>query len=707
MAMATRPAERRHPATGAAPPGGGAQPDRRRNLELLELLDQFLERRWPHRQGRSARIVTAARRLGEVLNLPQRELDTLAVVARCHDIGLLAESGDSHAARPGDRTVLGAHAALGGRVIAKLFPLQPALAEAVWWHHERPDGGGPYGLRGEEIPLSASILALLDALHDLLNPDDGKAPALEELLAEVERRCGSEFEPRVVRAFRRQAESICDALRAPPRATATADSAAPAAAGSRHLSPATPPGPPGTREAPDGGPATTTPRTAPPASAKAPRPGTDKPLFSEQELLRRVQRRLELKPLPQTVHEVISVTSRPSCELNDVARAVALDQSLAIRILRLANGSLFSDGRKPVENVRQAVQRIGIQETRRVVMTLGIVEQYEGLEGEDLDPMSLWEHGLTCGLLASRLATRCGAGAADEFFQIGVLHDVGRMALLQAVPDAYASVMAAARESGLPLETAERMLLAVDHCRVAEDALEHWGFARDFIAPIAGHHTPVATLARADRRHARPAAIVALADRLAHAKLSGSSGNDVLYPLHELFEFLELRPEDVESAIAQAMEQRDETRTSLLARGSTEKWNDHADVFRARLGGASCRPLCVGLRPALDPVQMLLQRIGHGASPEAPNLAVVFVEKAAEQEALASALAQAERNAGCAALPVLLVGATQEAIAGGAWLPDRPTTALHLPLRIDRLLDAMLALVNATRKSGGTKRADA
>jgi HD-GYP domain-containing protein (c-di-GMP phosphodiesterase class II) len=73
----------------------------------------------------------------------------------------------------------------------------------VLHHHERFNGGGyPYGLRGAEIPIGARIVAVADAYHAMVNGRPySNALAHHEALAELERHAGTQFDPRVVRAF--------------------------------------------------------------------------------------------------------------------------------------------------------------------------------------------------------------------------------------------------------------------------------------------------------------------------------------------------------------------------------------------------------------------------------------------------------------------------------------------------------------------------
>ncbi|HSR36613.1 MAG TPA: HD domain-containing phosphohydrolase, partial [Desulfurivibrionaceae bacterium] len=101
-----------------------------------------------------------------------------------------------------------------GYEILRHVPLlaQPGgIADMVLYHHERYDGSGyPFGLRREEIPLGARIIAVADAFSAMV--DDRvyrKGLAVEQVFAELARCAGSQFDPEVVRVMDGQQDAVC------------------------------------------------------------------------------------------------------------------------------------------------------------------------------------------------------------------------------------------------------------------------------------------------------------------------------------------------------------------------------------------------------------------------------------------------------------------------------------------------------------------
>ncbi len=134
-------------------------------------LAQAIEARDPYTEGHCFRLVSYTRVLGERVNLSPEDLRALEKGALLHDLGKIAVP-DSALLKPGRLTpdefaVIKEHPLVGERLCRPMHSLQPVWP-VIRHHHERWDGSGyPDGLSGDNIPLTARILAVADVFDAL------------------------------------------------------------------------------------------------------------------------------------------------------------------------------------------------------------------------------------------------------------------------------------------------------------------------------------------------------------------------------------------------------------------------------------------------------------------------------------------------------------------------------------------------------------
>ncbi len=185
-------------------------------LDLAETVDL----RFSGSARHSETVARYAELMARELALTERRTARVQLAGRLHDIGKVGVP-DSVLAKPAkldeeELVLIRRHPDLGAQILE-----HASLADVRAWvraHHERPDGHGyPLGLRGEEIPIEARILAVADA-YEAMTSDRAYSPSIGHAAAraELERCAGSQFDPQVVRAFigvlKRDAERVQLAL---------------------------------------------------------------------------------------------------------------------------------------------------------------------------------------------------------------------------------------------------------------------------------------------------------------------------------------------------------------------------------------------------------------------------------------------------------------------------------------------------------------
>ncbi len=173
---------------------------------VLNTLLKTLQEKSYETEEHTMRMVNMAWKIGEKIGLADTELNRLSLVITLHDIGKI-NIPEKTLTKEGSLTeeeweMVKTHPELGFR-ITRASEEFSHVAEDIIAHHERWDGQGyPKGLQGAEIPLLARITAIVDAYDVMSNGRPYKEPMNEEeIIAEIKRCAGTQFDPELVDIF--------------------------------------------------------------------------------------------------------------------------------------------------------------------------------------------------------------------------------------------------------------------------------------------------------------------------------------------------------------------------------------------------------------------------------------------------------------------------------------------------------------------------
>jgi putative nucleotidyltransferase with HDIG domain len=176
--------------------------------QTLELAAQALDARDRYTESHSIRVAELAGRLGELLELGDREVESIRTAGSLHDLGKIGVRDDI-LNKPGPLSeeeweIMRRHPDIGADMIAQHSALAD-VAPLVRHHHERWDGSGyPAGLKGEVIPFGSRILSVADSFDTITGARLYRRSAMTPIegVEDITRRANQWYDPNVVDALR-------------------------------------------------------------------------------------------------------------------------------------------------------------------------------------------------------------------------------------------------------------------------------------------------------------------------------------------------------------------------------------------------------------------------------------------------------------------------------------------------------------------------
>lgn len=177
--------------------------------QFAESLSNIIDAKDHCTHNHSEEVAVMAQTIGQQMGLTARQSDILHVAGHLHDIGKVGIQ-DAILKKRGPLTksefnIIKKHPVIGADIMKPIMPFsgKNGIIEMIRHHHERFDGKGyPDGLKGEEIPLGARIIAVADSISAMLQHRPyRKAMSYEDMLEEVAQCSGTQFDPVVVEAF--------------------------------------------------------------------------------------------------------------------------------------------------------------------------------------------------------------------------------------------------------------------------------------------------------------------------------------------------------------------------------------------------------------------------------------------------------------------------------------------------------------------------
>lgn len=236
-----------------------------------------------------------------------------------------------------------------------------------------------------------------------------------------------------------------------------------------------------------------------------------------------------LPPLAPVATRILSLTEDSRADAKQIVELVGNDPSLTARVLALL-GRAEHGVRPEAVTIQNAVILLGFKAIRQATLAAKVMEVFNAAPPEEegdsaFSRPEFWKHCLAVACVSRRLAMALRAPVDhEEAFVLGLLHDIGKIALNAVMPKSFARIARKADETRADIADVEKALLGIDHTVVGRRLAERWNLPQRLVDCIWLHHQPPEGLPASVARQ-KHVQIVQAADVTVREQRIGYSGN--------------------------------------------------------------------------------------------------------------------------------------------------------------------------------------
>jgi putative nucleotidyltransferase with HDIG domain len=210
--------------------------------------------------------------------------------------------------------------------------------------------------------------------------------------------------------------------------------------------------------------------------------------MQETTFLQKLDQIEDLPTLPAVAMEVNKMLHDYDITISKLSNTIEKDQAMVSKILKLVNSAFFGL-RGKISNISHAIVVLGFNTIRNAVVSISMINAFSVKESFDgFDISDFWKHSVAVAVTSKHLAEKTGIHSADDCFVAGLLHDMGKIVLLQHFKDLFQKVWLAVKENNLSFYGAEKSRIQIDHARIGGYLARKWQLPAGLIDAIRYHH---------------------------------------------------------------------------------------------------------------------------------------------------------------------------------------------------------------------------
>ncbi len=203
-----------------------------------------------------------------------------------------------------------------------------------------------------------------------------------------------------------------------------------------------------------------------------------------------LQKDSELSSLPEIFIKVSELLDDENSTSIQIGHVVETDPSLTTRILKMVN-SAFYGFPNTISSINQAVTILGRNRLRQILIGAVLGGVFGKMKNSVFFMEDYWHQSVKTAILSRLLCKKADlTESAETLFTAGLLHKIGRLILVQKLPDLSMEVQQLVEVEDMDINQAELRIIGFTHCEVGAAFIKNWGLPDVLIEVAKNYHTP-------------------------------------------------------------------------------------------------------------------------------------------------------------------------------------------------------------------------
>lgn len=219
-------------------------------------------------------------------------------------------------------------------------------------------------------------------------------------------------------------------------------------------------------------------------------------IMNEEQNLKKLINELNFLPLnSQVIPKLLELVYDPKITNQQITSIIIQDPALTAKILKIINSSFYGFPRE-ISTISHALVLLGFNGIKNIIMSLTVVNYAMKLkkQTQDFNSDDFLKHCIATGLISKELSFVTKKTDPEEAFIGGLIHDMGKLALLELFQNDYLNLFHQSEQNRISLHELEKQKFKFNHCELGKEMSLMWNFPESLVNIISSHHSKTETM---------------------------------------------------------------------------------------------------------------------------------------------------------------------------------------------------------------------